>query len=55
VLVRAALLWIGLNLGILALLAVVDMALLMKRWIRRGAHRAVPVPVEEPQREASIA
>jgi hypothetical protein len=57
VLVRAALLWIGLNLGILALLAVVDMALLMKRWVGRGTRRAVPVPApaEEPEREVSIA
>ena len=54
-LVRAALLWIGLNLGILALLGVVDMALLMRRWVRPSGRRAAPVTTEEPQREASIA
>ena len=54
-LVRAALLWIGLNMGILSLLAVVDLALLMKRWVRRSAHRASAVTTEQSPREASVA
>jgi len=54
-LVRAALLWIGVNVGILAILAVLDLALLVKRWMRRGPRRAVPVGVDEPHREPSIA
>ena len=56
VLLRVAVLWIGVNLGVLGVLAVVDLGLLVRRSFRRSSRPNRRPPAEGTgDREASVA